>query len=284
MGFSLRSNMTSMHTRKILAVNQGELKQSLERLSSGYRINKAADDAAGLAISENLGSQIKSFDQARRNANDGVSMLQVAEGAMNEVSNVLIRLRELAVQASTDTLASRDRSFLNSEYRSLKLEIDRISETTEFNGTFLINGAISASGVDFQIGIEATANDRLNITIANSNTSSLGSTGSSTLSNTQLIEKTSARNALDVIDKAILDISERRSTMGSSQKRLSSTATNLSNSAENIVKANSQIKDVNIAEETAKFTRVQIFNSFVTSMMAQANQTPQMALRLLGGR
>ena len=203
MGFSIRSNPMSLNAQKVLRGNQAQLNSSLERLSSGFRINKAADDAAGLAISENFRAQIKSFDQARRNANDGVSMLQVAEGAMTEVSNILTRLRELAVQSSNDTLIARDRSFLNAEFSSLKDEIDRISEVTEFNGKFLTNGAISANGVDFQVGVEASSNDRLTVTIADIGVNSLGSSGSSTLGNTQLTEKTSARNALDVIDEAI---------------------------------------------------------------------------------
>ena len=282
MGFSMRSNPMSLNAQKVLRGNQGQLNTSLERLSSGFRINKAADDAAGLAISENFRAQIKSFDQARRNANDGVSMLQVAEGAMNEVSNVLTRLRELAVQSSNDTLIDRDRSFLNSEFSSLKAEIDRISEVTEFNGKFLVNGNISATGVDFQVGIEATANDRLTVTIADIGTAAIGSSGSSTLNNTQLTEKTSSRNALDVIDAAINDIAQQRSNIGAHQNRLNSTIVNLSNSAENITASNSRIRDVDVASESANMTRNQILVQAGSSMLAQANQAPQMALQLLG--
>ena len=282
MGFSMRSNPMSLNAQKVLRGNQSQLNGSLERLSSGFRINKAADDAAGLAISENFRGQIKSFDQARRNANDGVSMLQVAEGAMNEVSNVLTRLRELAVQSSNDTLIDRDRSFLNSEFSSLKAEIDRISEVTEFNGKFLVNGNLSASGVDFQIGIEATTNDRLTVTLADIDTSSIGSTGSSALSETQLTEKTSARNALDVIDAAINDVAQQRSNIGAHQNRLSSTIVNLSNSAENITASNSRIRDVDVASESANMTRNQILVQAGSSMLAQANQAPQMAMQLLG--
>ena len=282
MGFSLRSNPLSLNTQKVLRNNQSQLNTSLERLSSGFRINKAADDAAGHAISENFRAQVKSFDQARRNANDGVSMLQVAEGAMNEVSNVLTRLRELAVQSSNDTLIARDRSFLNSEFDALKNEIDRISEVTEFNGTFLVNGNVSATGVDFQVGIEATANDRLTITLADIDTSSIGSTGNSALSETQLTEKTSSRNALDVIDAAINDIAQQRSNIGAHQNRLNSTIVNLANSAENITASNSRIRDVDVASESANMTRNQILVQAGSSMLAQANQAPQMAMQLLG--
>ena len=282
MGFSIRSNPLSLNTQKVLRTNQAQLNTSLERLSSGFRINKAADDAAGLAISENFRAQIKSFDQARRNANDGVSMLQVAEGAMNEVSNILTRMRELAVQSSNDTLIARDRSFLNSEFSALQDEIDRISEVTEFNGKFLVNGNLSASGVDFQIGIEATTNDRLTVTLADIDTSSIGSSGSSALSETQLTEKTSARNALDVIDAAINDVAQQRSNIGAHQNRLSSTIVNLSNSAENITASNSRIRDVDVASESANMTRNQILVQAGSSMLAQANQAPQMAMQLLG--
>ena len=282
MGFSMRSNPMSLNAQKVLRGNQSQLNTSLERLSSGFRINKAADDAAGLAISENFRAQIKSFDQARRNANDGVSMLQVAEGAMNEVSNILTRMRELAVQSSNDTLIGRDRSFLNSEFSALKDEIDRISEVTEFNGKFLVNGNISASGVDFQIGIEATSNDRLTVTLADIGTAAIGSSGSSTLNNTQLTEKTSSRNALDVIDAAINDVAQQRSNIGAHQNRLNSTIVNLAHSAENITASNSRLRDVDVASESANMTRNQILVQDGSTMLAQANQALQMALQLLG--
>jgi len=272
----------ALNTQRTLHNNQREMQNSLERLSSGYRINKSGDDAAGLAISENLRAQIRSFGQAKRNANDGVSMLQVAEGAMNEVSNILTRMRELSVQASNDTLVARDRSFLNSEYSALKGEIDRISEVTEFNGQYLINGAISASGLDFQVGIENSTNDRITITLADIDTSSIGSSGNSALSETQLTEKTSARNALDVIDEAIADLAQGRSEIGAKQNRLGSTIVNLDNSIENVTAANSRIRDVDIAEETAKLTRHQILVQAGTSMLAQANQLPNLSMALLG--
>ena len=282
MGFSIRSNPMSLNTQKTLRENQRLQNSSLERLSSGFRINKAADDAAGLAISENFRAQIKSFDQARRNANDGVSMLQTAEGALNEVSNMLTRMRELSVQASNDTLISRDRTFLNSEYSALKGEIDRISEVTEFNGTFLINGNLSSGGVDFQIGIEATANDRLNVTLADVGTASIGSSGTSAVSNTNLFLKSNARNSLDVIDAAINDVAQQRSNIGAHQNRLNTTIVNLANSSENITAANSRIRDVDVASESAKMTRNQILVQAGSSMLAQANQAPQMAMQLLG--
>jgi len=283
MGFSIRSNPMSLNTQKTLRENQREMNSSLSRLSSGFRINKAADDAAGLAISENFRAQIKSFDQARRNANDGVSMLQTAEGALNEVSNMLTRMRELGVQASNDTLISRDRTFLNSEFSALKAEIDRISEVTEFNGTFLINGNLSGNGVDFQIGIEATSNDRLKVTLSNIGTEKLGSQSSAShLDDTTLLAKTDARNSLDIIDQSINEVAQQRSNIGAHQNRLNTTIVNLANSAENITAANSRIRDVDVASESAKMTRNQILVQAGSSMLAQANQSPAMAMQLLG--
>ena len=181
MGFSIRSNVASLNAQRNLMVNQNSMSQSLERLSSGFRINKAGDDAAGLAISENFRAQIKSLDQAKRNANDGVSLLQTAEGALNEISGVLTRMRELSVQAASDTLITRDRSFLNSEFSALKSEIDRITSTTEFNGQVLINGGFSSTSLDFQIGIDNTTNDRLSVTIANAGTEMIGTGASQNL-------------------------------------------------------------------------------------------------------
>ena len=283
MGFSIRSNPMSLNTQKTLRQSQKMMNRSLERLSSGFRINKAADDAAGLAISENFRAQIKSFNQARRNANDGISMLQVAEGALNEISNMLTRMRELSVQASNDTLISRDRTFLNSEYSALKAEIDRISEVTEFNGKFLVNGAISASAVEFQIGIEATSNDRLAVTLSNVGTEKLGSQSSAShLDDTHVLLKTDARNSLDIIDQAINEVAQQRSSIGAHQNRLNSTIINLANSAENITAANSRIRDVDVAEESANMTRNQILVQAGSSMLAQANQAPQAAMQLLG--
>jgi len=279
--FSVRSNPLSLNVQRTLRTNQGNLNNNLERLSSGYRINKAADDAAGLAISENFRAQVKSYNQARRNANDGVSMLQVAEGAMNEVSNILTRMRELTTQSANDTLIARDRSFLNSEYSSLKAEVDRISEVTEFNGTFLVNGNLSSGGVDFQIGLEATTNDRLNVTLADIDTSSIGSSGT-TVNSTDVSSKTNARTAMNVLDDAINDIAQQRSNIGAHQNRLNSTIVNLSNAAENISASNSRIRDVDVASESAVMTRNQILSQAGSSMLAQANQQPNMALQLLG--
>ena len=246
--------------------------------------NSAADDAAGLAISENLRAQTRSFNQAKRNANDAISLIQTAEGALNEVSNILVRMRELSVQAANDTLIARDRTFLNSEYSQLIVEINRISSSTEFNGKSLINGAVSASGLSFQIGIDNQSYDRLSVTIANMAATSIGSyTSGSALSTTEVLTKTNARVAMDVIDTAINEVASTRSSLGAYQNRLTSTIVNLANSAENLTAANSRIRDTDVAEETAAMTRSQILVQSTTSMLAQANQSPNMVMQLLQG-
>jgi len=281
MGFSIRSNVASLNAQRQLYTNQIASNKSLERLSSGFRINKAGDDAAGLAISENFRAQIRSLDQAKRNANDGVSLLQTAEGALNEISSVLTRMRELSVQAASDTLITRDRSFLNSEYGALKSEIDRISEVTEFNGQSLIDGSYSATSLDFQIGIDDGGDHRLSVTIANAGTEMIGS-GSTNVNASYVNSRAEARSSLAVLDDAINDVAESRSKIGAYQNRLGHTIINLANSSENITSANSRIRDVDVASESADMTRNQILMQAGVSMLAQANSAPQMALNLIG--
>jgi len=255
--------------------------KTLERLSSGFRINKAADDAAGLAISENFRAQIRSMDQAKRNANDGVSLLQTAEGALNEISAVLTRMRELSVQSASDTLITRDRSFLNSEFDNLKSEIDRISEVTKFNGRSLIDGTYSATDLDFQIGIDDGTDNRLSVNIKNAGTEMIGS-DSTQVNASYINSKANARTALQVLDDAINDVAEARSDIGAYQNRLNHTIINLANSSENLTAANSRIRDVDVALESAEMTRNQILMQAGVTVLAQANSTPQTALQLLG--
>ena len=282
MGFSIRSNVASLNAQRQLYTNQIASNKSLERLSSGFRINKAGDDAAGLAISENFRAQIRSLDQAKRNANDGVSLLQTAEGALNEISSVLTRMRELSVQAASDTLITRDRSFLNSEYGALKSEIDRISEVTEFNGQSLIDGSYSATSLDFQIGIDDGGDHRLSVTIANAGTELIGTGSGSYVTDSYVNSRAEARSSLAVLDDAINDVAESRSKIGAYQNRLGHTIINLANSSENITSANSRIRDVDVASESADMTRNQILMQAGVSMLAQANSAPQMALNLIG--
>ncbi|MBN8539832.1 MAG: flagellin FliC [Deltaproteobacteria bacterium] len=276
MGLRINTNVASLNAQRNLLGTKWGLDKSLERLSSGYRINRAGDDAAGLAISENLRAQVRGLKQASRNAQDGVSLVQVAEGGLNEVSSILIRLRELAVQAASDTIGPVERQFLNVEYDQLVSEIDRIADATEFNGTQLLSG--TGSVLDFQVGTRNDPNiDRLSFDAskADSNSAALG------VNLTSVADKASAQNSLSAIDSAIVSVSAMRADFGAIQNRLQSTIGNIAVSVENLSAANSRIRDVDVAEETAEMTRNNILLQAGTSVLAQANQTSNTALSLL---
>lgn len=276
MGLRINTNVASLNAQRNLMGTKWGLDRSLERLSSGYRINRAGDDAAGLAISENLKAQVRGLKQASRNAQDGVSLVQVAEGGLNEVSSIMIRLRELAVQAASDTIGPVERQFLNVEYDQLMSEIDRIADGTEFNGTPLLSG--TGSILDFQIGTKNDPNiDRLSFDAskADAKSSALG------INLTSVADKASAQNALAAIDTAIVSVSAMRADFGAIQNRLQSTIGNIAVSVENLSAANSRIRDVDIAEETAEMTKNNILLQAGTSVLAQANQSSNTALQLL---
>ena len=278
MALTINTNIASINAQRNLSVTQIQLQRSLERLSSGLRINKAGDDAAGLAISENMRAIIRSANQAVRNANDGVSLLQTAEGGLNETSNILIRMRELSEQASTGTVGSTERSYIQSEFNQLRLEIDRIANATEFNGTNLLDGNLSAAGVSFQVGVRnVAANDRISVSIGTATASALGLDTTNVAVSTQTV----AQSALSIIDTAITSVSNLRGTLGAVQNRLQSTINNLQVAVENTSAAESRIRDVDVAAETALLTRAQILTQAGTAILAQANQTPQTALALL---
>lgn len=279
MTISILTNPTSLASQRSLQNTQGALAKNLERLSSGMRINNASDDAAGLGISEKLKSEVRGISQASRNANDGVSLTQVAEGSLNEVAGVLTRMRELAVQSSNGTIAATERGFIDTEFQALKTEIDRIANVTEFNGIKLLDGsaASGAGGVALQVGIRDTANDRITVIIASTTSADLA------LSGVTVSTAANAQGALTTLDNAISAISARRSSLGSVQNRLQVTMSNLSVAHENLSAANSRIRDVDIAEETAAMTRNQILSQAGASMLAQANQLPNVALSLLRG-
>ena len=280
MAISVVTNVSSLNAQRNLNRTQNAMGKSFQRLSSGMRINQGADDAAGLAISEKLKSQIRSMNQARRNANDGISLLQTAEGAMNEVSGILTRMRELAIQSSTDTVGSVERSFINDELTALRDEIDRLSEVTEFNGTKLLDG--SATSLEFQVGINATSNDRISAQIQDMHATALGTSAASSLQSVNLGTITGARRALGILDDAITDISRSRSDIGALQNRMQTTIANLASAAENLTAANSRIRDVDVAEESANLTKNNILMQAGVSVLAQANQSPSIALSLLG--
>ncbi len=276
MGLRINTNVASLNAQRNLTGTKFGLDKSLERLSSGLRINRAGDDAAGLAISENLRAQVRGLKQASRNAQDGVSLIQVAEGGLNEISSIMIRLRELAVQAASDTIGPVERQFLNVEYDQLVSEVDRIADGTEFNGTQLLSG--TGSVLDFQVGTRNDPNiDRLTFdsSKADANSAALG------VNLTSVADKASAQNSLSAIDSAIVSVSAMRADFGAIQNRLQSTIGNIAVSVENLSAANSRIRDVDVAEETAELTRNNILLQAGTSVLAQANQNANTALNLL---
>jgi flagellin len=286
MALVINTNIASINAQRNLGKTEGSLYTSLARLSSGLRITAAKDDAAGLAISENLRAQIRGLAQAERNANDGISLVQTAEGALNEVSGALIRMRELAVQASTGTLSDNERKYLNNEFKDLMSEIDRIADVTEFNGTKLLNGAASG-GISFQVGLNNNPSDRITAAIAKDTggtyASQLGKgTGTSALGSRSISTASGALNSLSIIDQAIKDISGVRGNLGAIQNRLSITVNNLATQRENLSAANSRIRDVDVASETVAMTRSQILMQAGVSVLAQANGLPGMALGLIG--
>ncbi|MFQ5716449.1 MAG: flagellin [Nitrospinales bacterium] len=278
------NNIASLNAQRILGVNNDRLAQSVERIASGIRINRGADDAAGLAISESLRSDIRALRQAIRNANDGVSLINTTEGALNEQAGILIRLRELASQASTGTVGSTERQTIQLEFSALRNEIDRISATTEFNGQKLINGSLastiaSSSQVFIQIGLDSSANSRINL---NTEVDLLAvdavTLGIDTLSTTSAA---GALSALDTLNSAISVVTQDRGKVGAVQNRLGRAISNLAISVENLQAAESAIRDADIAQEVALLTRNQILVAAATAQVGQANLIPQSVLQLL---
>ena len=266
MSLRINNNVEAFNAHRQLVATSDRASKSMERLSSGYRINRAADDAAGLAISEKLRGQIRGLSQAQRNAQDGVSLVQTAEGSLNEVHSMLQRVRELAVQYSNGTLSTSDKAAITAEAAQLQSEIERIGTTTNFNGIKLLDG--SASTVSFQVG--ANDNDQITVT-----TESLGGkVGSIDVSQT---------SAISAIDAAIQNVSTLRSTFGAVQNRLEHTLNNISTYQENLTASESRIRDVDMASEMVEFSKDQILQQAGTSMLAQANQAPQGVLSLLRG-
>jgi flagellin len=276
MGLRINTNVASLNAQRNLSKTRLAQQRTLEQLSSGERINRAGDDAAGLAISENLKAQIRGLKQAERNAQDGISLVQIAEGGLSEVSNILIRLRELAVQAASDTIGPTERKFLNVEFEQLTQEIDRIANSTEFNRVPLLNG--TGAVFDIQIG---TRNDPLSDRLtfdassADVNVAALG------LNLASVADKISAQNSLAAIDQSIISVSGIRADFGALQNRLQSTINNVNISIENLSAANSRVRDADIASATAELTRNNILMQAGTSVLAQANNSSTTALNLI---
>lgn len=276
MGMRITTNVAAINTQRHLVNSQRNIQNSMAQLSSGYRINKSADDAAGLAISENMKAQLRSSVQARRNANDGISLVQTAEGGLNEISNITIRLRELGMQAASDTVGDRERGFINNEVVQLKSEIDRISSTTSWNSNNLLDG--STPVFDFQIGINSSLNDVISFDSAQNiaTTSSLGVDG------LDFSTKEGARSSLSILDEAQGSVNGMRANIGALQNRLTSTVDTLAVTEENLAAANSRIRDTDIASTSSEMARNSVLLQAGTATLAQANQTSQLALKLLG--
>jgi len=277
MGLVINTNVASLNAQRNLSESKAEQLKAFEKLSSGSRINKAADDAAGLAISENLKSQMRSTAQASRNTSDGISLIQTAEGGMNEIGNILIRLRELSVQASSDTIGDTERSFINVELNEMKSEIERIALSTKYNNTKLLSG--EGGKLDIQVGTgNQIAEDRMSIDLSKTNVSgsALGVSGISFAS------KDGARDSIGRIDDAIKTVNANRAYLGAMQNRLQSTVSNLAVSGENLAASNSRVRDADLAVETSKAIKHSILEQAGTSVLAQANQASASALKLLG--
>lgn len=277
MSLRIATNMAAINSQRQLFNTNNAMQNNLARMSSGLRINKSSDDAAGLAISENLKAQIRGLKQANRNANDGISLGQVAEGGLNEISNMLVRMRELAIQAASDTIGQQERGFVNMEFENLKQEIQRVAEVTEFNGQELLNGM---GGVyDIQVGVRNDPmQDRITFDASRAD-ATLESLG---MALETAGTKEGARNSLTAIDNALTKANGMRADLGAFQNRLVATINNLNIAHENLSAANSRIRDADMAEETAELTRNQVLMQANVSSMQQANNMTNLALKLLG--
>jgi flagellin len=278
MGLRIATNVTAMNALRQMTITRANLDQSLEKLASGSRINHAGDDAAGLAISENLRAQTRGMRQAKRNAQDGVSLIQVSEGGLNEISNMLIRLRELAIQSSSDTIGDTERQFADREFQSLKQEMDRIANITAFNGTPLLNGK---AGI-FEIQVGTHNNPILDRVVYNGERAD-ASLDSLKLGGESVATKQGAQLSLSVIDDSLVRVNSIRADLGAMQNRLQSTINNLAITDENLSAANSRIRDADMAEEVSEMTKQNILMQSGIAVLSQANNTNSHALKLLNG-
>ena len=284
---SIRTNVSSLNAQKSLSHSSSMLESSMAKLSIGMRITRASDDAAGLGVSANLSAQVRSYNQAQRNAGDGMSVVQTAEGALNEVSSILTRLRELTMQSSSDGISNTERAFVQEESDALIDELDRIDATTEFNGTNIFG---AATALTFQVGIRATAEDFITLDTSAMEVDAASLTnGTDTISDLLAggthalnVSATQSRTALSVIDGAISQVSGFRSELGAVANRLSSASSTIAAAAESSAAANSRVRDVDVAEETANMAKANILQQAGVAVLAQANQQPQVALKLLG--
>lgn len=273
MPLTVNTNMTSLYSQGYLENTTRKLQSTFNRISSGLRITRAGDDAAGLAVAENLDATSRSLRQAARNTNDGISVIQTAEGATNEVANIIKRMRELAVQSASDTLGNSERAYIDDEYQQLTSEIDRIANITNFNGVQLTDGS---ANVDVQVGAQNSGNDLITIIVGDLRSTTLGLPA-------DLLTSANARTALDDLDTAMGTVNSYRSNFGAVQNRLESTLRNLTTYTENLTAAESRIRDADFAYESSEMTKYQTMQQAGTAILGQANQLTQASLQLIGG-
>ncbi|KEI76701.1 flagellin [Clostridium botulinum B2 128] len=273
----INHNLNAMNAHRNMGINTGNSAKAMEKLSSGLRINRAGDDAAGLSISEKMRAQIRGLDQASRNAQDGISLIQTAEGALNETHSILQRMRELSVQAANDTNVTVDRAAIQAELTSLTSEIDRIASTTQFNEKKLLDGSLGTTGAKLQIGANNETDLTLEIKIGGMSSGALSITSTSV----SVVDNAASKTSIDNINSAIKSVSTERSKLGAFQNRLEHTISNLDNASENLQAAESRVRDVDMAKEMMNFSKNNILQQAAQAMLAQANQAPQGVLQLL---
>lgn len=278
MSLAINTNMMSINAQRNLMGTGRSLNTSIERLSSGLKVNSAADDAAGMAVTVNLRAQIRGFQQAVENANDGIAILQTAEGSYNSISDLLIRMRELAVQSANDSLTNKERAYLNTEFEDLTTELTRISDVAEYNGVQLLNGTAGdgAGNMVFQVGTRNTLNDQIKVNLKDQDATQLG------VDTLAIDNLTNAQASITGIDNALDTLATDRATLGSKINELTASVDNLALTVENLSAANSQIRDADISKESAEFSKNQVLMQSGVAMLSQANSVPQMALKLLG--
>lgn len=275
MSFSIRTNLGSLNAQRNLFNSSSMLNDSFSKLSSGFRITKAGDDAAGLGISVNLTAQIRSFNQANRNSQDAQSLIQTAEASLNQTTELLTRMREIAMQSASSGVGATERGYIQTENAALITELDRIANAAEYNGQALLNTA--ATSLTFQVGIRnVAANDQISVNTVDVTAATLG------VNAIDLSTQAASQTALDTIDTALQTVSSARATFGAVGNRLASVVQTIQTSSESLSAANSRIRDVDVAEETSKMARTQVMMQAGVSVLAQANQAPQIALKLLG--
>lgn len=278
MSLVIQTNSASINAQRNMMTTGRDLNSSIQRLSSGLKVNSASDDAAGMAVTVNLRAQIRGFDQAIENANDGIAILQTAEGSYNSISDIMIRMRELAVQSSNDSLTNKERGYLNTEFEDLTQELTRISDVAEYNGQLLLDGTAGdgAGNMVFQVGTRNTANDQITIQLGNQDAATLG------VDVLDLTDLTNSQNAISVIDTALDTLATDRAILGSKINEMTAAVDNLATTVENLSTANSQIRDADISRESAAFTKNNVLMQSGVAMLSQANSIPQMALKLIG--